>query len=1128
MPVVTDFTETTDTTHANHPTLAKDATFRGSVVNDPTNGTDHDYFEIDIGGDGFDDGSGSLIPGTQLTITFQPANGYAYIVTGKIDSYENLHNSSFIIPDITFLNHQPNNPNGPNTFTYTVPASGLPSHATLEFDIRGQGDANGGALSYTLTLGNGGGGSGGPLPNLTSVSINSLSSGSVQAGAQVTVNTTVGNAGDGDAAAEHIGYYIATDSNFTTNVRFIAAVGVNGIAAHNLINYPTISIPIPTDVMPGNYYIRAVADYDGLVPETNNNDNTSTGVPITITAGSKTPMDAEVTFISGITPSAKVWGTTYWTWNTDSIPATYNSSQSMAHKFGSATLSTSGTPGSATYWFDMGSLWTAPEKNILVSGLDLWSAEANIAFTPASSAASANVIFKRSTDGQANTDAGFNLVSTAIGSGTDGRPGQVIITIDTSVAGYKLGDALNAGTYGNFAYETVLHEEGHMLGLGHGGAYNHSANASQQQFSAYDTRQWTLMSYIDPWDTAAKFYSSYPVVTAGSHPWGLSSDGHDFEPTTPMILDILAAQRIYGPATSGQLAAGNQTFGFHTTITGSIAQYFDFNVNTDPVITIWDAGINNTLDLSLFTANATISLTPGTFTSANGMVNNIGVAYNTTIENAIGGFGDDTFIAGPGNHTFDGGPLGTDTIDYSAAPTAVQFNFNSGSATNGYGGIDHFFSIENVKGTAFNDTFTSGAGAVGMIGGAGNDTYYVNNVADLVIENANQGNDIVYSTVGYTLPGNVESLVLIQGAGAINGAGNSADNYIAGNSDNNSLDGKGGNDTLVGGLGNDIYVIDSTSDLVTENPNEGNDIVYASVDYTIGPNIESVVLIEGAGNINAAGNGTANALVGNSGNNTLDGKGGDDTMRGGAGNDIYFIDSTSDLVVENPNEGNDIVYASVDYTIGANVESVVLIEGAGNINAAGSNTANALVGNSGNNTLDGKGGDDTMRGGGGNDIYFVDSTSDLVVENPNEGNDIVYAAVDYTIGANVESLVLTGNGNINGSGSNVDNAIVGNSGNNVIDGKGGHDLLTGNAGNDTFVFANGQASGDAIADFNGNGASAGDSLRFTGFGTAAQGATFTEIGATNQWQIHSGLDGHNEVITLQNSASVHPSDYLFA
>ena len=55
----------------------------------------------------------------------------------------------------------------------------------------------------------------------------------------------------------------------------------------------------------------------------------------------------------------------------------------------------------------------------------------------------------------------------------------------------------------------------------------------------------------------------------------------------------------------------------------------------------------------------------------------------------------------------------------------------------------------------------------------------------------------------------------------------------------------------------------------------------------------------------------------------------------------------------------------------------------------------------------------------------------------------------------------------------------------------------------------------------------GDSLRFVGFGTISQGATFTETGATDQWPIRSGLDGHTEVIHLSNGAAVNASDYLF-
>src|SRR5262249_51560636 len=162
--------------------------------------------------------------------------------------------------------------------------------------------------------------------------------------------------------------------------------------------------------------------------------------------------------------------------------------------------------------------------------------------------------------------------------------------------------------------------------------------------------------------------------------------------------------------------------------------------------------------------------------------------------------------------------------------------------------------------------------------------------------------------------------------------------------------------------------------VVTEAPGQGNDIIYAAVGRTMGPNLDAIVLIEGAGDIDAAGNDDPNALMGNSGNNALDGKAGDDTMIGGAGNDSYGVDSSGDAMSEKPGEGNDVVHASADFTLPANVDSIELIEGAGDINAAGNGDVNALIGNSGNNTLDGKGGDDTMQGGAGNDVYFVDST----------------------------------------------------------------------------------------------------------------------------------------------------------
>ena len=90
----------------------------------------------------------------------------------------------------------------------------------------------------------------------------------------------------------------------------------------------------------------------------------------------------------------------------------------------------------------------------------------------------------------------------------------------------------------------------------------------------------------------------------------------------------------------------------------------------------------------------------------------------------------------------------------------------------------------------------------------------------------------------------------------------------------------------------------------------------------------------------------------------------------------------------------------------------------------------------------------------------------------------------------------------------------------------GANTLAGAGGNDTFVFVSGQADGAAVADFDGQGAGQGDTLIFSGFGTAAQDATFTSLGG-NTWQIHSGLDAHDEIITLSSGASIHVTDFLF-
>jgi Ca2+-binding RTX toxin-like protein len=203
---------------------------------------------------------------------------------------------------------------------------------------------------------------------------------------------------------------------------------------------------------------------------------------------------------------------------------------------------------------------------------------------------------------------------------------------------------------------------------------------------------------------------------------------------------------------------------------------------------------------------------------------------------------------------------------------------------------------------------------------------------------------------------------------------------------------------------------------------------------------------------------------------------------------------------------------------------ILVMQGSADLQGYGSNQVNTLYGNIGNNNLlNGAAGADTMYGGLGNDTYFVDNAMDAVVENLGEGTDAVFASVNYTLTANVEALVLNGPGNLTGTGNALANSLFGNAADNALDGGAGVDVLQGNAGNDTFVFNTGQGNGDTVVDFAGNGAAAGDSLQFVGYGV---GATFTNIDATH-WEVNYNGGASHDVITFLNGASVDATDFVF-
>ena len=327
--------------------------------------------------------------------------------------------------------------------------------------------------------------------------------------------------------------------------------------------------------------------------------------------------------------------------------------------------------------------------------------------------------------------------------------------------------------------------------------------------------------------------------------------------------------------------------------------------------------------------------------------------------------------------------------------------------------------------------------------------------------------DTWYSGLTRTLPNGVENLTLI-GVNAINGTGNSGNNILTGNSANNTLNGSTGIDTLIGGLGNDIYQIDSTTDVIIENANEGSDTIQSSVTFSLSafPNIENLTLT-GSAAINGTGNASNNSLTGNTVNNTLDGGDGNDTLIGGLGNDIYQIDSTTDVIIENANEGSDTIQSSVTFSLSAfpNIENLTLT-GSAAINGTGNASNNVITGNSANNTLTGDAGNDTLNGstgvdtligGTGDDIYVVDSTTDVITENTGEGTDTIQSSVTFSLATfpNIENLTLTGSSVINGTGNVANNSLTGNAANNTLDGGDGNDTLNGGAGNDTLIGGNG-------------------------------------------------------------------------
>ena len=327
---------------------------------------------------------------------------------------------------------------------------------------------------------------------------------------------------------------------------------------------------------------------------------------------------------------------------------------------------------------------------------------------------------------------------------------------------------------------------------------------------------------------------------------------------------------------------------------------------------------------------------------------------------------------------------------------------------------------------AGNDTINGGAGSDYMYGGTGNDTYYVDSVGDTVVENVDEGTDIVHTTASYILSDNVENLILDQAGGTINGTGNELNNSITGNNNANVLNGGGGNDrldawdgndTLIGGRGNDYMEGGSGSDNYVFNIGDGCDTIE-----------------QYGGNASTT-----------------------DQILFGAGitkNDLILEQRGFDAVIRFKNTTDQITLTSFVKQTDARLDKMTFADGS-SMSAAEMLKALALQtqSTSGDDVLGSKPGTScTLSGGAGNDSYYVHNASDQIIEAVNSGTDAVYSMISRTLEANVENLFLDADGgSINGYGNELNNKLTGNANANTLSGQGGNDWIDARAGDDTLI-----------------------------------------------------------------------------
>jgi Ca2+-binding RTX toxin-like protein len=370
--------------------------------------------------------------------------------------------------------------------------------------------------------------------------------------------------------------------------------------------------------------------------------------------------------------------------------------------------------------------------------------------------------------------------------------------------------------------------------------------------------------------------------------------------------------------------------------------------------------------------------------------------------------GNDLLEGGAGDDMIDGGG-GSDTASYASSTAGVFAVLLSGFADDGMGGTDTLLNIENLNGSAFNDSLIGDANANVIAGfdghdllrgregndtlkGGDGDDFLNGGLDDDILDGGNGFDRAAYSTgaiAGVTVDLNIQGVAQntgSQGMDTLIGiehvsgtrfndvlTGNGGDNWIWGGSDgsgvtgNDILSGGGGNDLIEVGTGNHVLDGGSGIDTLSLYGNQ-SDITAAGVTVSLALQGAAQATEQGSmtltGFENLSGSIYADVLTGDNNANLLAGDSGDDTLSGGKGNDTLYGDGR--VIVDTHDTGT-----SGPIVTYADVADLALPEA------------------SGNDTLDGGKGDDTLLGGGGDDVLTGGQGNDLFIFGAGDGDDSI-------------------------------------------------------------------------------------------------------------------------------------------